>query len=80
MFLNDREKPLAKFERIRHTFLGVAPKGAAAFADAMRVWLGGKLYQAETLREELAAIDPSWAGELLFSEHHLSHAASAFRS
>jgi carbamoyltransferase len=72
------EKPLRKFNRIRETFLGVAPKGASTFPEALGLWMGGKRYQAETLKRELLAIDPAWAGQLLFSEHHLSHAASAF--
>jgi carbamoyltransferase len=75
------EKPFLKFERLLETYLAFAPKGFKSFAKAMPVWIKDKLFQKSILIKELnntlgAGID--WRERLLFSEHHLSHAASAF--
>ncbi|MBL28842.1 MAG: hypothetical protein CMM50_14970 [Rhodospirillaceae bacterium] len=74
------EKPFLKFERLLETYLAMAPRGFASFCRAMPLWLREKLFQKDLLRKELAAFDPAfdWRSRLLFSEHHLSHAASAF--
>lgn len=75
------EKPFLKFERLLETYLAFAPKGFKSFAAAMPIWIKDKLFQKSTLVRELEAIlgnDIDWRDRLLFSEHHLSHAASAF--
>jgi carbamoyltransferase len=74
------DKPFLKFERLLETYLANAPRGFRSFVTAMPIWLKEKLFQKSLLRRELAALGDG-AGrlpELLFSEHHLSHAASAF--
>ena len=75
------EKPFVKFERLLETYLAFAPKGFKSFAKAMPVWIKDKLFQKSALIKELkTTLDESvdWRGRLLFSEHHLSHAASAY--
>ncbi len=74
------EKPWLKFERLLETYLAFAPRGFRSFATAMPVWLSEKLFQRHLLRTNLNALDPDFEdrGRLLFSEHHFSHAASAF--
>lgn len=74
------EKPFLKFERLLETYVGFAPKGINSFRAAMPVWLREKLFQKDMLIKELKKIDPRFDGaeKLLFSEHHFSHAASAF--
>jgi len=74
------EKPFLKFERLLETYLAFAPKGFSSFRLAMPLWLREKLFQKDLLRKRLAKWEPSfdWQGKLQFSEHHLSHAASAF--
>ncbi|HZT50033.1 MAG TPA: carbamoyltransferase [Hyphomicrobiaceae bacterium] len=74
------EKPLVKFERLLETYLSFAPRGLRSFAMAMPVWLREKLFQKQVLARELGKLDPGFdaGARLLFSEHHLSHAASAF--
>jgi len=73
------EKPFVKFERLVETYLAFTPRGFVSFSQAMPVWLNEKLFQKKMLLEELRAIHPGFPEErLLFSEHHLSHAASAF--
>lgn len=75
------EKPFVKFERLLETYLAFAPKGFKSFARAMPVWIKDKLFQKFILTRELAktlGADVDWRERLLFSEHHLSHAASAF--
>ncbi len=74
------EKPFLKFERLLETYLAFAPRGFRSFAMAMPIWLKEKLFQKDLLRRALAEIDPAfdWKNKLLFAEHHLSHAASAF--
>ncbi len=74
------EKPFLKFERLLETYLAFAPKGIASFASAIPVWLREKLFQKDMLIREFRKLDPAFHddGRLKFSEHHLSHAASAF--
>jgi carbamoyltransferase len=75
------EKPFVKFERLLETYLAFAPNGFTNFAKAMPVWIKDKLFQKSTLIKELESTldeDVDWWERLLFSEHHLSHAASAY--
>lgn len=73
------EKPFIKFERLLETYLAFAPKGFKSFKSAMPVWLKEKLFQKSNITKELKLIDNQFdESKLLFSEHHLSHAASAF--
>jgi carbamoyltransferase len=74
------EKPLLKFERLLETYLAFAPRGLASFSMAMPAWSRDKLFQRKTIVESLARVEAKtdWASRLLFTEHHLSHAASAF--
>ncbi|MFL2519339.1 MAG: carbamoyltransferase [Candidatus Azotimanducaceae bacterium] len=75
------EKPFLKFERLLETYLAFAPRGFRSFAKAMPVWTKDRLFQKSILINELRTkVDENidWRERLLFSEHHLSHAASAF--
>lgn len=74
------DKPLLKFERLLETYYAFAPKGIASFMMAMPVWLNEKLFLKKIIRDELKKIQPFDKKKLnlLFPEHHLSHAASAF--
>ena len=75
------EKPFIKFERLLETYLAFAPKGFRSFASSMPLWIKEKLFQKSILINELSKSlgdNISWGERLLFSEHHLSHAASAF--
>ncbi len=75
------DKPLVKFERLLETYLAFAPRGFASFLAAMPVWLKEKLYLKHELKKafaQLGGIKVSQLPPLLFSEHHQSHAASAF--
>ena len=74
------DKPLLKFDRLLKTYLAFAPRGFASFRLAMPAWIGEKLFQKRQLAAKLKALAPEfdWGRRLLFSEHHLSHAASAF--
>jgi len=75
------EKPFVKFERLLSTYLSFAPKGFSSFSRAMPVWLKEKLFIKTTLKRELSSLSDTKNKDLpkiLFSEHHLSHAASAF--
>jgi len=74
------DKPLLKFHRLVETYLAFAPRGFRSFREAMPLWLKDKLFQKRTLTKMLRAAAPEfdWDSRLLFSEHHLSHAASAF--
>ena len=74
------DKPFLKFERLLETYVAFAPRGFESFRAAMPVWLREKLFQKDLLRREFRAFDKDfdWKTRLLFSEHHLSHAASAF--
>jgi carbamoyltransferase len=67
------DKPFVKFERILTTYVATFPKSLPSFLKSMPVWLKEKLWIPQKIREELGD-----AGKLLFIEHHLSHAASAF--
>jgi len=71
------DKPYLKFERLLETYHGFAPKGLRSFLSAIPVWIKEKLFMKKMLREELAKLG-SGAPRILFPEHHLSHAASAF--
>ncbi len=68
------DKPLLKFERILETYLGVVPGGFRSFLMAGPLWIKEKLYQDRDLRQSLGGYE----GDLLYAEHHESHAASAF--
>ena len=70
------DKPLLKFERLLETYLGYIPHGFRSFVQAMPVWLKEKLYLKNVLKKELKAL--GCVPPLLFTEHHQSHAASAF--
>jgi carbamoyltransferase len=75
------DKPWLKFERLLETYLGFAPRGIRSFLTSMPVWLKEKLNLKSLLKRELAAIGkcpPKALPPLLFTEHHLAHAASAF--
>ena len=83
------EKPLLTFERLLETYLGAAPRGGRSFIAAMQVWLKEKLFLKTELKKQLRAVAEAMAvakgqdasaelPELLFSEHHLSHAGAAF--
>ena len=74
------DKPFLKFERLLETYLAFAPRGFKSFRMAIPLWLREKLFLKSMLKKELKKLDSRdcWNGRLLFSEHHLSHAASAF--
>jgi len=74
------DKPFLKFERLLETYLAFAPRGFKSFRMSIPLWLREKLFLKDLLTKELKKADGhgAWNGELLFSEHHLSHAASAF--
>lgn len=74
------EKPFLKFERLLETYVAFAPRGYRSFAMAIPVWIREKLFQKDIIRRELQklAADFDWKSRLLFTEHHVSHAASAF--
>jgi carbamoyltransferase len=73
------DKPFLKFERLLETYLTFAPKGFQSFRLAVPLWIREKLFQKELLRQELERHLPGFdVRSLLFTEHHLSHAASAF--
>ena len=67
------DKPFLKFERILETYLEFAPKGLNSFLKSIPLWIRKKLWIKEIIREEL-----NYSGKILFSKHHLSHAASSF--
>ena len=75
------DKPFLKFERLLETYLAFAPKGFKSFATSLPIWLKDKLFQktviVNALKDALGKVG-NWEEKLLFSEHHLSHAASAF--
>jgi carbamoyltransferase len=68
------EKPLAKFDRLLESYLAFAPRGFFSFCRAMPAWLKEKLHLPSIIRRAL----PDWKGNLVFTDHHESHAASAF--
>ena len=75
------EKPFMKFERLLETYLAFAPRGFKSFSKAMPIWIKDKLFQKSALVKDLEKTlgkDVNWRDRLIFSEHHLSHAASAF--
>jgi len=75
------DKPFLKFERLLETYLAFAPRGFTSFRQAMPLWIKDKLFQKNNLVKELKSTlgnGVDWNQKLLFSEHHLSHAASAF--
>ena len=75
------EKPFIKFERLLETYLAFAPKGFMSFSKSMPLWIKDKLFQKYILVKELSKTlgdKVNWQERLLFSEHHLSHAASAY--
>ncbi len=74
------DKPFLKFERLLETYLTFVPHGFRSFKMAIPVWLKEKLFQKDLLRKKFMAFDADfdWMNKLLFSEHHQSHAASAF--
>ncbi len=67
------DKPLLKFERLLNTYLTTAPAGFTSYAKALPLWLKQKLWIPDTIKNELR-----YEGEILFTEHHQSHAGSAF--
>lgn len=67
------DKPLLKFERILETYLGVAPRGFFSFLKAGPLWMKEKLFMDKQIRKALG-----YDGDILYAEHHESHAASAF--
>jgi len=74
------DKPFLKFERLLETYVAFAPRGLRSFQKSMPVWIKEKLFQKDLLRAELERIAPDvdWRARLLFAEHHISHAASAY--
>jgi len=83
------EKPLLTFERLLETYLGAAPRGGRSFVAAMQVWLKEKLFLKTEIKKQLKSVSDAMAEaanqsapeslpELMFSEHHLSHAGAAF--
>jgi len=75
------EKPFLKFERLLETYVAFAPKGFLSFSKAMPIWIKEKLFQKNLLQKKLKDHDNDYDKKkenLCFSEHHLSHAASAF--
>ena len=76
------EKPFLKFERLLETYVGFSPKGFMSFTNSMPLWLREKLFQKKMLFDSLKGIDNNFndISKINFSEHHLSHAASAFFS
>ncbi|MDP1670753.1 MAG: carbamoyltransferase N-terminal domain-containing protein, partial [Alphaproteobacteria bacterium] len=79
-FVTFYDKPFLKFERLLETYLAFAPRGFKSFRMAIPLWLREKLFQKDLLRGEFQKFDKKfdWENRLLFSEHHLSHAASAY--
>lgn len=79
-FIAFYDKPFLKFERLLQTYMAFAPKGFGSFKRALPLWVGEKLFQKRSLKKEMQKYLPNIDLEkkLLFSEHHLSHAASAF--
>jgi len=74
------EKPFLKFERLLETYVAFAPKGFSSFCKAMPIWLREKLFQKKYLFDQLKQHDNNFKDieKIAFSEHHFSHAASAF--
>jgi carbamoyltransferase len=73
------DKPFVKFERLLQTYLAYAPKGLHSFGMSIPLWLREKLFQKNMLTKNLRKISPNYDNSnLLFTEHHLAHAASAY--
>jgi len=74
------EKPFLKFERLLETYIGFSPKGCKSFKVSMPSWIKDKLFQKNIIKKNLEEISSTKfdMSKLLFSEHHMSHAASAF--
>ena len=73
------DKPFLKFERLLETYLTYVPIGIKSFLKSMPIWIGEKLFLKKQLTSELKKFDKSFdTKKLMFSEHHISHAASAF--
>jgi len=74
------EKPFLKFERLLDTYVAFAPRGFRSWEMAIPLWIREKLFQKDLIRRELQKLAPDfdWESRLLFTEHHVSHAASAF--
>jgi carbamoyltransferase len=73
------DKPFLKFERLLETYLALAPRGLRSFQMSVPLWVREKLFQKNLLKKKLQEFgDFDWEHNLLFTEHHLSHAASAF--
>ena len=74
------DKPFLKFERLIETYMNFAPKGFLSFQKALPLWIKEKLFQKQLLKDYLQKEEPDfdWKNKLLFSEHHMSHASSAF--
>ena len=74
------EKPFLKFERLLETYLSFAPKGFQSFAKSMPLWIKEKLFMKKNILDNLKKLDKNFSekNKLFFSEHHLSHAASAY--
>ena len=74
------EKPFLKFERLLETYVAFAPRGFVSFAKAMPIWIKEKLFQKNLLFNKLKEHDKNYKSDenIFFSDHHLSHAASAF--
>lgn len=75
------DKPFTKFERLLETYLAYAPRGLSSFITSMPLWLKDKLFQKMSIKKSLDKLwgdKTDWNSRILFSEHHLSHAASAF--
>ncbi len=74
------DKPFIKFERLLETYLATAPRGFQSFRMALPIWIKEKLFQKSMLRDQLKKLPggKDWNRSLLFTEHHQSHAASAF--
>src|SRR5688572_17990427 len=74
------DKPFLKFERLLETYLSFAPRGFQSFRQSLPIWIKEKLFQKRLIAAELRKLSEgvNWPEKLVFSEHHLSHAASAF--
>ena len=74
------EKPFLKFERLLETYVAFAPKGFVSFSKAMPLWIKEKLFQKNLLFKKLKEHDKNYKSDknIFFSDHHLSHAASAY--
>lgn len=78
-FVTFYDKPLLKFERLLETYKAFAPRGLESFLNTTSGWLDEKLFQKQMMVQELSYIMPNFPkSRLLFAQHHLSHAASAF--